>query len=424
MGGLLVGAHVVAVLAVVLAAALLGRLAARAARQPEVIGEILAGILIVPVVAAVAGHGALAALLPPDVLGVLKYIGKVGLVLFLVGVAHELRRGGGGLGSRSVGWVTIGSFFPALASGFVFAGWVLWSGDGVLRGSAPTVSLVLMIAVALSVTAVPVLARILEDRDMMAGRNGKLSMAAAVFTDSTAWLLLVVAMGTASGGWGGVVRSLAVLAVGVTIALLGRILLRGATAGTLAARFPRLLSVAVAVAALVVAIEMEHWGLTAVFGAFVVGLAMPNGEGAERWEEVTRPVASLGRLFVPVFFVVAGMGLFSTPSSSLPWVAAVLATALAILGKVGGGYLGARLGGETRRDAVTIGVLMNTRGLTEIVVLQAGYSAGLLSAALFLALVIMALVTTGLTGPLLSLIDLRARRTAPPPVLEPQGGTP
>ena len=424
MGGLLVGAHVVAVLAVVLAAALLGRLAARAARQPEVIGEILAGILIVPVVAAVAGHGALAALLPPDVLGVLKYIGKVGLVLFLVGVAHELRRGGGGLGSRSVGWVTIGSFFPALASGFVFAGWVLWSGDGVLRGSAPTVSLVLMIAVALSVTAVPVLARILEDRDMIAGRNGKLSMAAAVFTDSTAWLLLVVAMGTASGGWGGVVRSLAVLAVGVTIALLGRILLRGATAGTLAARFPRLLSVAVAVAALVVAIEMEHWGLTAVFGAFVVGLAMPNGEGAERWEEVTRPVASLGRLFVPVFFVVAGMGLFSTPSSSLPWVAAVLATALAILGKVGGGYLGARLGGETRRDAVTIGVLMNTRGLTEIVVLQAGYSAGLLSAALFLALVIMALVTTGLTGPLLSLIDLRARRTAPPPVLEPQGGTP
>jgi K+:H+ antiporter len=422
MGGLLVGAHVVAVLVVVLAAALLGRLAARAARQPEVIGEILAGILVVPVVVAVAGHGALAALMPPDVLGVLKYIGKIGLVLFLVGVAHELRRGGGGLGSRSVGWVTIGSFFPALASGLVFAGWVLWSGDGVLRGSAPALSLVLMIAVALSVTAVPVLARILEDRDMMAGRNGKLSMAAAVFTDSTAWLLLVVAMGTASGGWGGVVRSLVVLAVGVAIALLGRILLRGSTAGTLAARFPRLLSVAVAVAALVVAIEMEHWGLTAVFGAFVVGLAMPDGEGAERWEEVTRPVASLGRLFVPVFFVVAGMGLFATPSSSLPWFAAALATALAILGKVGGGYLGARLGGETRRDAVTIGVLMNTRGLTEIVVLQAGYSAGLLSAALFLALVVMALVTTGLTGPLLSLIDLRARRTAP--VLEPQGGKP
>jgi Kef-type K+ transport system membrane component KefB len=422
MGAVVVGAHVVAVLAVVLTAALLGRLAARATRQPEVIGEILAGILIVPVVAAVAGHGALAALLPPDVLGVLKYIGKIGLVLFLVGVAHELRRGGGGLGSRSIGWVTLGSFVPALATGLVFAGWVLWSGDGSLRGTAPTLSLVLMIAVALSVTAVPVLARILEDRGMMAGRNGKLSMAAAVFTDSTAWLLLVVALGTASGGWGGVVRSVVVLAIGVAIAVVGRIMLRGNTSSALAARFPRMLSVVVAVVALAVAIEMEHWGLTAVFGAFVVGLAMPNGEDAHLWEEVTRPVASLGRLFVPVFFVVAGMGLFAAPSSSLPWLAAVLATGLAIIGKIGGGYAGARLGGETKRDAVTIGVLMNTRGLTEIVVLQAGYSAGLLSASLFLALVVMALVTTALTGPLLSLIDLRARRTVPQPVLEPQGG--
>ncbi len=422
MGGLLVGAHVVAVLVVVLAAAMLGRLAARAARQPEVIGEILAGILVVPVVVAVAGHGALAALLPADVLGVLKEIGKIGLVLFLVGVAHELRRGSGGLGSRSVGWVTVGSFFPSLVTGFAFAGWVLWSGDGALRGDAPTLSLVLMIAVALSVTAVPVLARILEDRGMLAGRNGKLSMAAAVFTDSTAWLLLVVALGTASGGWGGVVRSVVVLAIGVAIALVGRILLRGNTSSQLAARFPKLLSVAVAVTALVLAIQMEHWGLTAVFGAFVVGLAMPNGEDSHRWEEITRPVASLGRLFVPVFFVVAGMGLFATPTSALPWFAAVLATGLAIAGKIGGGYLGARLGGETKRDAVTIGVLMNTRGLTEIVVLQAGYSAGLLSAGLFLALVIMALVTTALTGPLLSLIDLHARRTAPQPVLEPQGG--
>jgi Kef-type K+ transport system membrane component KefB len=423
MGGVLVSVHVVAVLAVVLVAALVGRMAARAVRQPEVIGEILAGLLVVPAVAAVAGHGALAELLPPDVLDVLKHIGKIGLVLFLVGVAHELRRGSGSLGSRTVGWVTIGSFVPAVLSGLVLAAWVLWSGDESLRGGAPALSLVLMIAVALSVTAVPVLARILEDRDLLAGRNGKLSMAAAVFTDSTAWLLLVVALGTASGGWGGVVRSVLVLAIGVVIALLGRVLLRGRTSNVLAARFPKLLSVVVAVVALALAIEMENWGLTAVFGAFIVGLAMPNGQDAHLWEVITRPVASLGRLFVPVFFVVAGMGLFSTPTAALPWFAAALATVLAIAGKVGGSYLGARLGGESRRDSLTIGVMMNTRGLTEIVVLQAGYSAGLLSAGLFLALVIMTLVTTGLTGPLLSLIDLRARRTAPRPVLEPQGGT-
>jgi Kef-type K+ transport system membrane component KefB len=422
MGGhLLLGAHVVVVLAVVLTAALLGRLAARALRQPEVIGEILAGIAIVPIVAAVAGHGALGTVLPPEVLGVLRDIGKIGLVLFLVGVAHELRRGSGGLGSRTVGWVTLGSFVPALATGFLLAGWVVWSGDSGLRGTASALSLVLMVAVALSVTAVPVLARILEDRALVSSRNGKLAMAAAVFTDSTAWLLLVVAMGTASGGWLGVVRSVAVLVVGVGLALAGRILLRGTASTTMATRFPRMVSALVAITALVLALQMENWGLTAVFGAFVVGLAMPNG--STRWDDITRPVAALGRLFVPVFFVVAGMGLFAAPSSTLPWTAALLATGLAIVGKVGGGYLGARLGGEGRRDAITVGVLMNTRGLTEIVVLQAGYSAGLLSASLFLALVVMALVTTGLTGPLLSLIDLRGRRAEPLPVLELRGGT-
>lgn len=414
-------AHVAAVLAVVLVAAVLGRSAARATRQPEVIGEILAGILVVPLVIAVAGRDALGALLPGDVLGVLQEIGKIGLVLFLVGVAHELRRGNADLRSRTVGWVTAGSFVPALGTGLLFACWVIFYADDDLRGSAPTAPLVLMIAVALSVTAVPVLARILEDRGLMGTTNGKLSMAAAVFTDSSAWLLLLVAIGSASGGWNGVLISVVVLAIGVVVAITGRALLRTGASATISGRFPRATSLAVAVAALLLAGEIESWGLTAVFGAFVVGLALPKDDG---WQAVVAPVMTLGRWLVPVFFVVAGMGLFTTPSSTLPWVAMALATALAIVGKVGGGYLGARLAGLPGRDALTVGVLMNTRGLTEIVVLQAGYSAGLLSAGLFLALVVMALVTTGLTGPLLSWIDRRARRSEPLPVLDLQGGTP
>jgi Kef-type K+ transport system membrane component KefB len=414
-------AHVAAVLAVVLLAALLGRSAARAARQPEVIGEILAGILIVPLVIAIAGRGTLGTLLPADVLKVLQQIGKIGLVLFLVGVAHELRKGNTDLRSRTVGWVTAGSFLPALGTGLVFAGWVLWFADADLRGTAPTPALVLMIAVALSVTAVPVLARILEDRGLVSTTNGKLAMAAAVFTDSSAWLLLLVAIGSASGGWNGVLISVAVLAIGVFVALTGRILLRTKASTTISGRFPRATSLAVAVAALVLAGEIESWGLTAVFGAFVVGLAIPDDDA---WKVVVRPVMTLGRWLVPVFFVVAGMGLFKTPSSALPWLAMALATALALVGKIGGGYLGGRLAGQTPRDALTVGVLMNTRGLTEIVVLQAGYSVGLLSAGMFLALVVMALVTTAMTGPLLSWIDRRARRSEPLPVLDLQGGTP
>ncbi|NUT48477.1 MAG: cation/H(+) antiporter, partial [Saccharothrix sp.] len=385
--------HVVAVLAVVLVAAYLGRLAARALRQPEVIGEILAGILVVPAVLAVGGAPALAAVLPTDVVGPLKVVGQVGLVLFLVGVAHELRHGGSGLGARAVGWVTAGSFVPALLTGLVMAAWVIWLADPDLAGDAPTPALVLMIAVALSVTAVPVLARVLESRGMVDTTAGRLSMAAAVVTDSAAWVLLVLAVGIS----GGVVVSLVLVAVGVAVTVVGRILLRGRVPMAVAERFPLVTAAAIAALALLVAFQFEHWGLTAVFGAFVVGLALPGGV----WARAVHLVMSTGRLLVPVFFVVAGMGVANAPRGAAPWAAIAVAIALAVLGKVGGGYLGGRLAGQDRRSSLTVGVLVNPRGLPEIVVLQAGSSAGLLSVRLFLALVVMALVTTGMTGPLL-----------------------
>lgn len=395
--------HVAAVVLAVLLAAYAGRLAARASRQPEVIGEILAGILVVPVVLAVGGSEGLAWVLPADVVGVLKALGQIGLVLFLVGVAHELRHGksASAFGAKAVGWVTAGSFVPALLAGLGMAAWVLLAADADLRGTAPAPSLVLMVAVALSVTAVPVLARILEDRRMVDSLPGKLSMAAAVVTDSVAWILLVVAVGLS----GGVLLSLALLVAGVAVTLVGRVLLRGRTATAAAERFPRSTGLAVSATALVLAFQFEHWGLTAVFGSFVVGLALPAGP----WTAVVRPVTNLGRLLVPVFFVVAGMGVANAPRGAVPWAAILIAVVLAVAGKVGGSYAGARLGGQDRATALTVGVLMNTRGLTEIVVLQAGYTAGLLSVRLFLALVVMALVTTAMTGPLLSLIERRAR---------------
>ncbi len=401
---LLRAGHVAVVLAAVLLAAYAGRLAARAVRQPEVVGEILAGILVVPAVLAVGGPSGLAGVLPADVVGPLKVLGQIGLVLFLVGVAHELRHGQSGLGARAVGWVTAGSFVPALLAGLAMAAWVLFAADPDVRGTASAPALVLMIAVALSVTAVPVLARILEDRRMTDQPAGRLAMAAAVVTDSSAWLLLVVAVGLS----GGVLLSLVLLAVGVAVTLAGRVLLRGKAATAAAERFPWIVRVAVAALALLIAFLFEHWGLTAVFGAFVVGLALPAGP----WTDIVRPVTQGGRLLVPVFFVVAGMGVANAPRADVPWDAIAIAVVLAVLGKVCGSYLGARLAGQDRRTSLTVGVLMNTRGLTEIVVLQAGYSAGLLSVRLFLALVAMALVTTAMTGPLLSLIERRARKSA------------
>ncbi|MBW4717718.1 cation:proton antiporter [Saccharothrix obliqua] len=406
--------HVVLVLAVVLLAAHLGRLVARAVRQPEVIGEILAGILTVPVVLAAAGPGGLAAVLPTGVVGSLKVIGEIGLVLFLVGVAHELRHGESGLGAKAVGWVTVGSFVPALLTGLTMAAWVLFAAGPDLRGTAPAPALVLMVAVAFSVTAVPVLARILEDRRMVDTPPGRLSMAAAVVTDSAAWLLLVVAVGIN----GGVLVSLVLLVLGIAATVTGRLLLRRRTATSAAQRFPKSTAVAVAALALLAAFAFEHWGMTAVFGAFVIGLALPAGP----WTAVVRPLMRFGRLLVPVFFVVAGFGLANAPRADIPWLAMLLAIVLAVVGKVGGSYLGARLGRQDRRTALVIGILMNTRGLTEIVVLQAGYSAGLLPVGLFFALVVMALFTTAMTGPLLSLVERRAPLAPRPPAVPRRRG--
>ena len=148
------------------------------------------------------------------------------------------------------------------------------------------------------------------------------------------------------------------------------------------------------------------------------GLAIPAGG----WDAVVRRVTRAGRLLVPVFFVVTGITVFAGQFGSTPWFAIVLATALGIVGKVGGGYLGARIGGAPASDAVRVGVLVNTRGLTELVVLQAGYGAGILTAPVFLALVVMALVTTAMTGPSYGLLERRASSRWKAAALVEEGG--
>ncbi|MCP2330676.1 cation:proton antiporter [Actinoalloteichus caeruleus] len=405
--------HVVGALAAVLLLAVLGRRLAVLLRQPSVIGEIAAGLLVVPLIGAVAGEDTVSLVLPAPVVEVLHLVGTVGLVLFLVSIVHELGRKDGGLRARSVGWVTVGSLVPALGSGLLLGWWVLSTGDTELRGDAPRPAFLLFVAIAMAVTAVPVLARILVDRRLNGTPVGDLAMSAAVATDMVAWVLLAVAIGLTAGGVGGALVSMLVMAVGIPTALGCRALLRSGGASAWASRFVRSTSLLLALAALGTAVLLEHWGLTAVVGAFLVGLAVPGGGALGGWDGPVGRLATVGRALVPVFFVVAGLDLFSGPSSGFPLGTTVLAVVLGILGKVGGGYLGARLARLPRGEAATFAVLMNTRGLTEIVVLQAGYAAGILSAGLFLVLVAMALVTTAMTGPLLSLLASRRRPAEP-----------
>ncbi|MFF9869672.1 cation:proton antiporter [Streptomyces sp. NPDC013953] len=405
-----VAAHAIAALGAFLVVGHLGRRLARRIGQPGVVGEIAFGMLLGPAVLGWAWPEAQSVLLPAEVLQPLRDLGHAGLVLFLVGVAHELRLDASRLRDRAIGWTALGTLVPSLAVGAAFGGWLVWYDQPSLRGAAPTLAFVLLLATTMAVSAVPVLARILADRGLTATRAGRLSLTSAALIDSVAWLLLAVVIGIAQPGSGGVATAATVLVTGVLAATLGRRLLRTAQAGRLCARWPWLVAVVLGVCVLLAAGVAESWGLTAIFGAFVVGLMVPPD--SPRWDAPVRWVSTLGLWLVPVFFIATGLKIW-TGSGGIPWLVTILATVLAVLAKIGGGYAVSRLGGEEHAEALRVGVMLNTRGLTEIVLLQVGYSAGVLTSGLYLALLVMAVVTTSMTGPLLSLIDRRQARRTP-----------
>ncbi|MBT2454405.1 cation:proton antiporter [Streptomyces sp. ISL-86] len=420
-------AHVLGILAVILLLAWAGRAAARLLRQPEVIGEITAGLLAGPVALHLLGQGAFDAVLPGPVLDTLKLISKAALALFLVGLAHKLHAGPAAPPRRTTAWVAAGSLVPPLLSGLLLAGLVLVTDDTAARGDAPTASFVLMVAVAMSITAVPVMARILTDRGMSESSAGRVALGAAITVDGVGWLLCMLAISLGEGSLGGFLHSALALLIGAGCALAIRFALRTGLARTAYGKTPRTVAMALAVATLAVAIAMEKMGMTAIVGAALVGFAIPRDEDAP-WAPAVDGIARSGRYLVPAFFVVTGVTVLNGSFSQASWLLILATFLLACVGKGIGGYLGARLGGTRPATARRVAVLMNTRGLTELIVLQAGLSAGILTAPLVLALVVMALATTALTGPFLDLLDLldhRERRASvpagsPAPAGEPQ----
>ncbi|QWF84491.1 cation:proton antiporter [Amycolatopsis sp. CA-230715] len=395
--------HTVVALAGTLLIAFLAGGIARRLGQPAIVGEIAAGLLLGPALFAIGGATTVDALFPRGVLDVLHLIGQAGLALFLLSVAHELKTGQGDGAMRRNGWLVAGALLPGLLVGALLA--VLVFDDSALRGTAPAPALVVLLAIAFSVTAVPVLARILAERGGPVPEMGRLALGAAVAIDVVAWIGLAVAVGLASGQVSGFIRALAVLLGGAAVTVLLARTLRAERAGRVAGRSMAVTAVVTGAAALGAAVLSERWGMTAVFGVFVVGLALPKGGEGTHWSEVTRILGRLGKLVVPMFFVVTGLTVFTGSLAATPWWLIVVATVLAIVAKVGGGWLGGRLAGYPVWESVQFGVLMNTRGLTEIVLLQAGYSTGILPAPLFIALLLMALLTTASTAPALRLLD-------------------
>lgn len=388
---------------VVVAARLAGHLFRRLG-QPAVIGEIAAGIALGPTLLGLLPGDLDTVLFPPEVRGHLSVIAQLGLALFMFIVGLEidvsLIKGRG----RTAGVVAAGSMVLPFALGAGVALLLYPQHSVTARGPVSHAGFVLFLGVAMAITAMPVLARILTERRMQRTRVGVLALAAAVIDDVLGWSLLAVVVAVAAGGdVAGVARILGLTVVFALFAFLGlrpllaRLVDRYERAGTLT---PDMLAIVLA-GLLASAVVTEWIGIHAIFGAFIFGAIMPRSGAAGLTRAILERLEHVSLLLLlPVFFVVAGLGV-NVAAIGLDgvWQLGVILVA-AIVGKVVGATTAARTQRLPRREATTLGILMNTRGLTEIVILQVGLQLGLLDQTMYTLMVLMALITTAMTGPL------------------------
>jgi len=380
-------------------------------RQPAVIGEVIAGILLGP---SLFGHFApdvQAFVLPREVAPHLGVIAQVGVILFmfLVGLELDTRL----LKKRSEATVAIShaSIVVPFVLGSTLALWLyplLSSRDVGFTGFA------LFMGVSLSVTAFPVLARILSDRGLSRSRLGTMALACAAVDDATAWCLLafVVSIVRAEAASSFVTLGLTVLYVIVMLTLVRSLVGRLVRRQELVGRLDRGATTVALLALLGSALVTEAIGIHALFGAFLLGAIVPHESLLAR-ELKSRIEDVVVVLLLPVFFAFTGLrteiGLLGSASDW--WLCAVI-VAVACAGKFGGTAVAARFTGLGWREASSLGVLMNTRGLMELIVLNVGLDLGVISPRLFAMLVIMAVVTTLLTSPLLHALERSARAPA------------
>ncbi|WP_248963101.1 cation:proton antiporter domain-containing protein [Sphaerisporangium perillae] len=383
-------------LVIVLAAAKLFGWLARRLGQPPVIGEIVAGILLGPTL---FGQWIGDDLFGPDMRPALTALADVGLILFMFVVGLELDqklvRGKGKVAAS----VALGSTSVPFALGAVLA--LTLAAD---HANGKTLPFVLFMGAAMSATAFPVLARILTDREMQRTTLGGLALASAAVIDVLAWTALAVVVGiagaeAASGQWQ-VLLAVPYAAVMFLVVrpLLARLVPAFERAGRLT---PGLLSL-VLLGLIGSAWATEWMHVHFIFGAFLFGAVMPR-EGAEHLNhQILERLEQLAvLLLLPMFFVVSGLSvnLRTLTVGSLGVLAGILAVAIG--GKLIGSYLGARLQRVPSRQAAALATLLNTRGLTEIVILSVGLQKGVLDGELYSLMVLMALLTTAMTGPLL-----------------------
>ena len=409
-----IGMLLIQLVVILLVVRVVGWLFARL-HQPTVIGEILAGILLGPSLLGAVWPEAMETLFPVHSLGNLELLSQFGLILFMFTIGMELRmKDLKGQAQQAFIISQSGIIFPFILG--IILTYRLYSRPELLSDGSSFLSLALFVGISLSITAFPVLARIIQERSLSHSHLGRLALSTAAMGDIVAWLMLAAIMAVSQGGsFTSALYNMLFLALylavifGILRPLFGLLGRRVRHREVLSKSLMGLIFILLMASAYFTEIMSMH----ALFGAFMLGLVMPeNLDFRVIVKEKVEDVALL--LLLPLFFVSSGLrtelGLVNTPQL---WGLFLICTLVAVVGKMGGTYLAARSCGIQRRESLYLGAYMNTRGLMELVVLRIGLDLGVLSPVLFTILVMMTLVTTIMTAPTLQLIDWLLKKKTP-----------
>ena len=397
---------------VILAAARVVGSFARRFGQPQVVGEMIAGVLLGPSLFGYFAPELQAHLFPKDSLKVL-YVGAqlgVGLYMFLVGVDFktELFRSR----AKSAAAVSISGMVVPFGLGALLAIWLVGV-PNLFSAKATTLEAMLFLGAAMAITAFPMLARIIYERGLTGTSLGTLALAAGAIDDAAAWCVLAIVLASFGDGPMVAVKAIAGgIAYGVVITTLGTKLLK--PLGDMVEREGKLSNTVLGIVLMLFMLDawmMDAIGIHAVFGGFLLGVAMPRGALTRELQKQLEPITVV--LLLPIFFTFSGLNTRLDMVNSWQMLAIALVVLLAAcLGKGVACWAAARATGQDNRTALAVGSLMNARGLMELIILNIGLSKGLIQAGLFSIMVLMAIVTTLMASPLFEWVYGRHARAS------------
>ncbi len=389
---------------IIIAARFFGYLA-RKVGQPAVVGEVIAGIVLGPSLLGLYFPDAASALFPAQSLGNLQFLSQIGLILFMFVIGMELDLNVLRNKAHDAVVISHASIIVPFALGI---GLAYFTYETYGPQNIGFTAFALFMGIAISITAFPVLARIVHERGIQNTRLGTIVITCAAADDITAWCILAAVIAVVKAGSFGSSLFIILMAMGYVFVMLKLVKPFLKRVGDLHTSRENLSQPVVAIFFLTLILSSyatEIIGIHALFGAFMTGVIIPeNTKFRNVFIEKVEDVAVV--LLLPLFFVFTGLrtqiGLLDDP---FLWRTTAIIILVAVTGKFAGSAIAARFVGQSWKNSLSVGALMNTRGLMELVVLNIGYDLGVLSAEVFAMMVIMALVTTMMTGPALDLIN-------------------